>query len=594
MNIEVLRFKLQKLLGIYKEQGLKSAFVFLCSKIKKKIRHRFFYKIITQSAKLTEAQRNEIKQEIENFALKPLISVVMPVYNVDEKWLRKAIDSVVNQIYPYWELCIANDASTKPHIKPLLEEYAAADARIKIMHREKSGNISAASNSAIELVTGSYIALLDNDDEYTLDALYEIARVINEYPDAGIIYSDEDKIDEKDKPFDPFFKPDWSPEYLLTNMYVCHLGIYKTDLVRTVGGFRSAFDGSQDYDLCLRVSEKTNSIHHIPKILYHWRTVATSTAGNPNAKPHAYEAGRKAVEEHLHRKYGHGSVALTPYLGVYKTTLPVINSPLVSIIIPSAGKRAVIRKKEICMLTNCIKSISEKSTYKNIEIIVVDGSDIGENVINECSEYNARFVHCKPPFNFSQRINAGADAAKGDYFILLNDDTEIITPDWIEQMLMFAQQKEIGAVGAKLITEKKLIQHVGVILIEGAPDHIYYGTSDIRQGYFNALCGYRNYLAVTGACLMVSCEKFYEVGKLDEYFPVNYNDVDFCLALHKQGYRNVCSSHVELYHYESISRGKGYEADELTKFINKWKGYAPAMDDPYCNPTFVQYPDIFL
>lgn len=594
MNLEIIRFKLLKLSEVYKRQGLSASIYFLWSKLKKKIQHRLFYKTLQQTNSLSEAQQKKIKQEIEQFKLKPLISVIMPVHNVDEKWLVKAIESITNQFYPYWELCIANDASTKEHIKPLLEKYATSDARIKVIHRAESGNISAASNSAIELATGSHIALLDNDDEYTLDALYEIAKVINQYPDAGIIYSDEDKIDEKDKPFDPWFKPDWSPEYLLTHMYVCHLGVYKTDLVRSVGGFRSEFDGAQDYDLCLRVSEKTNSIHHIPKILYHWRTIATSTAGNPNAKPHAYEAGRKTVEEHLHRKYGQGSVALTPYHGVYKTTLPIINSPLVSIIIPSAGKHATINGKEMCLLVNCIKNIREKSTYKNIEIIVVDGLDISSEIINECAKYDVQFLHCTQPFNFSQRINIGTDKAKGDYFLLLNDDTEVITPDWIEQLLMFAQQKEIGAVGAKLITEKNQVQHAGVILIEGSPGHIYYGIPDVGQGYFNALCGYRNYLAVTGACLMVSKQKFYAAGKLDEYFPVNYNDVDFCLALHKQGLRNVFSAHVVLYHYESVSRGKGYKAEELAKFIVKWENYRPAIHDPYYNPTFIQYPQILI
>ncbi|MES2780722.1 MAG: glycosyltransferase [Bacteroidota bacterium] len=590
MDVNIVKFKLGKIKNIYNKQGLNYAFLFVWGKIKKKITNRLFYKSFAKSNTFTEADRKRAEVAIDAFHSKPVFSIICPVYNVDEQWLVKAIESVRKQVYPYWELCIADDASTKPHIKPILEKYAGLDSRIKVTYRSSSGNISAASNSAMELATGTYIALLDNDDEITENALYENAVLINLHPDADVIYSDEDKIDEQNNHSDAWFKPDWSPEYLLSHMYVCHFSVYRKQLVDAVGGFRSAFDGAQDYDLCLRITEQTQAVYHIPKILYHWRTIASSTASNPLAKSYAYEAGRKAVEEHLHRTLGSGTVSFTDYYGVYKVNHVLTAQPLVSIVIPSAGKSATVKGTQIQLLENCLKSITQKSIYKNIELIVVDGNDIDETIQQSCKEMGARFVHCTDPFNFSQRINMGVAESKGEYVLMLNDDTEIITPDWIEQLLGFAQQKDIGAVGAKLITEQHLVQHAGIILVDGAPGHIYYGIPDVGQGYFNALVSYKNYLAVTGACILVSKAKYLEVGLMDESFPVNFNDVDFCLKLHEKGYRNVYSSSVVLYHYESVTRVKGFKAEEMQQFVSKWEDYVPAQTDPYYSPVLVKYP----
>lgn len=592
MDINIVRFKLKKLQGIYRNQGLSYLLTFVWSKLKKRITNKLFYKGYLQSITLTESDRRKLESELHTFTHKPTFSVIMPVYNVDEKWLTKAIDSVLNQVYPHWELCIADDGSTAAHIKPLLEKYAKDDSRIKVIYRSQSGNISAASNSALTLATGEYIALLDNDDEYTANALFENARIINQYPDADLIYSDEDKIDEQNNHFDAWFKPDWSPEYLLSHMYVCHLSVYRKSLVEKVGGFRSQFDGAQDYDLCLRVSEQAKGVYHIPKILYHWRTIASSTASNPNAKLYAYEAGRKAVEEHIQRTQGAGTVSFTDYFGVYHVNHQLTGNPLVSIIIPSAGKRATIKGKEISLLENCLLSIKQNSKYTNLELIVVDGNDVEVQTQEACKQLGARFVHCNDPFNFSQRINMGVLASSGEYVLMLNDDTEVITPNWIEQLLGFAQQSAIGAVGAKLIVETKQIQHAGIILSDGSPGHIYYGIPDVGQGYFNALVSYKNYLAVTGACILVSRKKYDEVGMMDEWFPVNYNDVDLCLKLHEKGYRNVYVSDVVLYHYESLSRDKGFKVEELEKFVNKWQHYAPALTDPYHNPNLIAYPQL--
>lgn len=590
MDFNIFQFKVNKIKGIYQKQGLRYVTHFIIGKLKKKLVNLFFYKGFLDTLHFSEEDIQKAQKELAAFQHKPLFSIIMPVYNVDEKWLVKAVESVQKQIYPYWELCIADDASSKEHIKPLLEQYAAADTRIKVIYRPQSGNISAASNSALTLATGEYMVLLDNDDELTVNALFENARLINEHPDADLIYSDEDKIDEQNNHFDAWFKPDWSPEYLLSHMYVCHLSVYRKGLVDKLGGFRSEMDGAQDYDLCLRFTEQTKAIYHIPKILYHWRTIASSTASNPMAKSYAYEAGRKAVEEHIQRTQGEGSVSLTPYFGVYKVHHVLKGQPLVSIIIPSAGKKATIGSKEVCLVENCLVKLKELSTYKRIEIIVVDGNDIQESTRVFCEQQGAHFVHCSDPFNFSQRINLGVKASQGEYVLMLNDDTETITPDWIEQMLGFAQQAEIGAVGAKLVTEQHQVQHAGIILVDGSPGHIYYGLPDVGQGYFNALISYKNYLAITGACLLMSRKKYDEAGMMDETFPVNFNDVDLCLKLIEQGYRNVYSSQVLLYHYESVSRVKGYKASEMHRFVNKWDHLTVSKEDPYYNPMLVKYP----
>ena len=592
MDKAILKFKYQKLIGLYRKHGVSYAFQFLMSKAKRAIRNTFFYQSGLHNFNYSLSQHSEALASIDLFTNKPVFSIIMPVYNVDERWLRKAIESVKQQVYPYWELCIADDASTKEHIKAVLNEYAAVDKRIKLLFREQSGNISAASNSALTIATGEYMVLLDNDDELTVDALYENAKLINKHPDADFIYSDEDKIDAHNKHFDAWFKPNWSPEYLLSYMYTCHLSVYRKQLVDKVGGFRSPFDGAQDYDLCLRITERTKAIYHIPKILYHWRTIGSSTAANPLSKQYAYEAGRKAVEEHIQRTLGTGTVSFTDYYGVYKVNHSIRGNPLVSIIIPSAGKWATIHGKNVCLLENCIDSVLERSSYQKLELIVVDGNDVSPETITYTQNRGVKWVHCNDPFNFSQRINIGVQASSGEYVLMLNDDIEIITPDWIEQLLWLAQQQSIGAVGAKLITEKKQVQHAGIILEEVSPGHIFYGLPDIGQGYLNGFCAYRNYLAVTGACILVSRAKYDAVNGLNELFPVNYNDVDFCLKLHQLGLRNVFSPHAVLYHYESISRGKGFKAEELLKFTKAWETYEPAFSDPYHNPNLIVYPQL--
>lgn len=592
MSLSVYQFKWNKIVGLYKQYGLRYAFVFISEKVKKKWRSRNIGQTFYQSTVYTNTQTTEAKMQIETFAHKPVFSILMPVYNVEARWLEKAIESVLEQLYPYWELCIADDASTQPHIQPILHQYAAMDARIKVLYRTQSGNISEATNSAMELATGEYIGLLDNDDELAPQALYECAKRINADPSIDWLYSDEDKMDEENRHFNFDLKPGWSPELLRSYMYTCHFTVYRTRVVKQVGGFRKGYDGAQDYDLALRIAEVTERVCHIPSVLYHWRTIEQSTAANPLAKKYAYEAGRKALEDHLNRIGQGATVEMTDGFGVYKTKHSIVGNPLVSIVIPTAGKRAVIKGKEVCLLENCIQTIREQSSYKNIEWIVVDGNDVDKTVKQQLIQTNVKWVGCDRPFNFSERINLGVQASTGDYVLLLNDDIEAIAEDWIEQMLGCAQLPHIGAVGAKLITEQHQIQHAGIVLFEGSPLHVHYGKPDVGQGYLNAYVANRNFLAVTAACLLVSRQKFDAIAGMDETFPVNFNDVDFCLKLHEKGLRNVYAAHAKLYHYESVTRKIGYKVEEMNRFVTKWKQYSPAQHDPYWNLNLATYPSL--
>ena len=500
--------------------------------------------------------------------------------------MEKAIESVRNQIYPDWELCIADDASPKPHIRSVLNKYSKLDSRIKVVFREQNANISAASNSALELATGDYIALLDHDDELAIDALFENAKLINLHPDADFIYSDEDKIDTKGNRLDPFFKPDWSPDYFHACMYTCHLGVYRTSIIKAIGGFRSEYDGSQDYDLVLRVVEKTQNIYHIPKILYHWRIIPASVTSGEEAKPWAYIAARKALEAMLERSAYSGRVEETTRAGFWRVRRDILGEPLISIVIPSGGTIKDTPKGSICLLENCIRSIQDLSSYRKFEVIVVDGYDIPESSLQKIAADNVELVRCREPFNFSMRINIGAAKAKGEFLLLLNDDTEVITSDWLESMLEFAQQKEIGAVGAKLFYPHGKIQHAGVMVLGGNPGHAYHGLDEDHPGYFCSNIVNRNYIGVTAACLMIRKEIFDELGGLDESFPLNYNDVDLCLKAHQARYRNVVTPYVQLIHYESASRAKGLRPGEWEQLNNRWNSYLESLNgDPYYNPN---------
>jgi O-antigen biosynthesis protein len=547
---------------------------------------------ITQNTPTDEALRNMAKS-VRFLAYQPLISVVMPTYNTPERFLRAAIDSVLNQAYPYWELCIADDASTEPHVRRILEDYAAKETRIKLALREQNGHIAAASNSALKLAIGEYVALLDHDDAITPDALYQVVTLLNQHPEADMIYSDEDKWDEQEKRMNPFFKPDWCPDSFLTRMYTCHLGVYRRALVEQVGGFRVGYEGSQDYDLVLRVTEQTQNIFHLPKILYHWRINAASVASSPDAKPYAYEAAVKAIADALDRRGEGGRVLTNPrYPGTYTIRYAIPKPQLVSIIIPTRDLGSV--------LDRCLESIFAKSTYPNYEIILIDNGSEEPETLALIKAWKRRegdrfkSYRLDVPFNFSTINNYAVAQAKGEYLLFLNNDTEVIEPDWIEAMVEQAQRESIGAVGALLLYPDETIQHAGVVLgIGGIGGHSHKHFPATHPGYFNQVLLTSNYSAVTAACLMCRREVFEAIGGFDEQLSVAFNDVDLCLKMQEKGYQNIYLPHVKLYHHESKSRGYEDTPEKIRRFeketaVMKRKWNQLLQQDPCYNPNLTK------
>jgi GT2 family glycosyltransferase len=531
---------------------------------------------------IDDAARQRMRDTLAQWKNPPKISVLMPVYNVPEIYLRKSIDSVVNQIYPNWELCIADDASPKGHIKKVLKEYAAKDSRIKVVYQEKNGGISTASNAALQLVTGEFVALLDHDDEIAEHALFKVAEAIVADPTLDMIYSDEDKMTPAGKHHDPFFKPDWSPEYFLACMYTCHLGVYRTELIKKVGGWRKEFDSAQDYDLVLRLTGSGAKVHHIPDVLYHWRTIPTSTAANKGAKPEAHQRAQRALEEYLKLVNRPGTVEEGPSDGFHRIRFAIKDNPLVSIVIPSACREIELRGKKTWFVLECVASIRRMSSYKNIEIIVLDNDDMSEPLANALAPYEIRKIAYTEPFNLARKMNLGGFSARGEQLILLNDDIEVITPDWIEAMLEFSQWPEIGAVGAQLLFPNDTQQHNGVNVLEGNPGHPFYQFPGDHPGYYNSSLVHRNWSAVTGACLMTRKDVYESVGGFSEEFPLNYNDVDYCLKVNQAGKRVVYTPYAKLYHHESVSKA-GTDVGELEAFKKRWADRFPR--DPHYNPN---------
>ncbi|MDT2769690.1 glycosyltransferase family 2 protein [Enterococcus pseudoavium] len=535
-----------------------------------------------------------IEAEIANFDYQPLISILMPVYNVEEKWLEKCIESVQKQFYPNWELCMADDRSTDVSVRPLLEKYAAQDSRIKVVFRTENGHISKATNSALEIATGDFVALLDNDDELAPIALYEVAKLLNKNRELDLIYSDEDKIDMAGKRFDPAFKPDWSPDLLLGTNYISHLGVYRRSIMEEIGGFRVGYEGSQDYDLVLRFTEQTTAdrIAHIPQILYYWRILPSSTAADQSTKSYAFDAGLKAVEDAIKRRGLQATVNHAAGNGLYDVDYKVLSEDLVSVIIPTRNGYDDVKR--------CLDSIIEKTTYPNYEIIMADnGSDqpeMQELYAQYQNQLGERFVveSIDIPFNYSRINNLAAKVAKGKYLLFLNNDTEVITPEWMTKMVSFAQLERIGCVGAKLYYPNNTIQHAGVILgMGGAAGHGHHTFPRGDFGYFGKLEINVDYLAVTAACLMIRAEDFVEIGGFDEELTVAFNDVDLCLKEYEAGHNNVWLHGVELYHFESQSRGYENTPEKQARFEKetkqmeaRWTKYIE--NDPNYNPNLTR------
>jgi len=541
------------------------------------------------------------KKEIEHFAYRPIISIITPVHNPKPSWIRSAIESVIGQIYEGWELCIA-DASTDREVKSILERYSKKDARIRVRSLAENKGISANSNEALSMASGEYIAFLDHDDELAADALYEVVRYLQSNPGADMIYTDEDKIDAAGRRCEPFFKPEWSPDMFLSIMYTCHFGVYRKNIIDKIGGFRDGYDGSQDYDLVLRLMDETDRIHHIPRIMYHWRAVPGSTAVSIDMKKYACVNAKKALSDHLRRNGIRGEVLDGLWPGSYRVKRDLIGDPLVSIIIPTRDRVEVLKK--------CVDSIREKTDYGNYEIIIVD-NDSSEGRTHDYFEEletrrNVKVLKYGKEYNFSSINNYAVDKANGDVIVFLNNDTEVISPGWLSAMLEHAQRPEVGAVGCKLLYPDNTVQHAGIILgLYGGKDgnrvaghgHCRLPAGDI--GYFGRASIIHNTSAVTAACMMMQKKVFREVGGFDENLAIAYNDVDLCLRLRQKGYLMVYTPYAVLYHHESLSRG--YEdtrekverlGKEARYMREKW-GALIDSGDPYYNPNLTLSRDDF-
>lgn len=517
----------------------------------------------------------------------------MPVYNPERAFLEAAIQSVKAQVYDAWELCLADDASSDPAVRPLLEEIAASDPRIRLAFRLTNGHISACTNSAIELASGAWFALLDQDDLLAPHALAAVACEIAQHPDAGIVYSDEDKIDAAGQRSNPFFKGDWNHELFLCQNFVNHLGVYRASLVQEVGAFREGFEGSQDYDLVLRCVEKLRGeqIRHLPSVLYHWRTADGSVAGNPEAKPYAREAARRAISDHLQRRGIAARVlpcpeALDAHRVIYEIDQP---QPLVSIIIPMRDR--------VELLQQCVTSLQKRTDYAPFEIIVVDNGSVEEAtraLLHELAgNPAARILTDAGDFNFSRLINRAAAVANGELLGLLNNDIEAENPDWLREMVSYAIRPEVGAVGARLwYPEGGGLQHGGVVLgLGGVAGHALYRAGRGEPKYFNRTFLQQNCSAVTAACMVVRKDSFVLVGGFDEInLPISFNDVDFCLRLRARGLANVWTPYANLTHHESASRGHHSSRKEQEQFFREsifmQEKWAPELlADPFYSPN---------
>ena len=525
------------------------------------------------------------KQRETTFEYMPKISIVVPMYNTPEKYFKELLESITEQTYENWELCLADGSPEKAEYLEDLIQPLGDKIKYKLLSENKG--ISGNSNEALKLATGDFIALLDHDDIIPKFALYEIVKTINENPDVDFIYTDEDKIlEENEKRISPHFKQDYAIDTLRSYNYICHFSIFKKELMDKLGGFNSEFDGSQDYDLILRATEQAKHIVHIPKILYNWRISSTSVASGAAAKPYAYEAAKRAILASIERHGIQGAkVEDSRIIGLYKVTYPVKGEPKISIIIPNKD-----HKKD---LKRCIKSIL-KSTYKNYEIIIVENNSIEKNIFKYYKKLeknpNIKIEKCEMSiFNYSKLNNYGASKANGEYFVFLNNDTKIITNNWLETIISNCQREEIGAIGAKLIYKNKRIQHAGVVLnLTGTAGHVNWNEKENNPGYFGRIMIQQNVSAVTGALLGVSKKTFDQVNGFDETFPIAYNDVDFCLKIQDIGKLITYNPYIEAYHYESQSRG--YEdteekqkrlKKEENKLKKKWKKYFDVTDKYY-------------
>ncbi len=554
---------------------------------------RDYPKWIAQWDQLTDADITAITAHIAGMNAAPKISVVMPVFNPAPDHLRSAIRSVQNQIYPYWELCIADDASTDPAVIAILDQAATADERVRLVRHETNRHVSAASNSALALATGTFVALLDHDDELPRHALYEVAAELQRHPDADVIFSDEDRIDDRGQRSLPNFKPGWNPDLMLGQNLICHLGVYRLALLRLIGGFREGFEGSQDYDLALRAVARSAParIRHIPAILYHWRQ--SSRVSFSEALPMRCAANaRAAVHDYLEGQGFHAKVVPVPAMERWTRVIwPIPDpAPLVSVIVPT--------RDHADMLKVCLNGVLNRTGYRNIEVLIADNDSVDAKTFALFAQLQkdkrVRIIPSPGPFNYSAINNRAVKEARGELILLLNNDIDVIGPDWLTEMVSQAVRPGIGAVGAKLLFRNGLIQHGGVLIgMSGVAGHLSLLMRDGNPGYLGQLALARDILAVTGACLLVRKAVFEAAGGLNEdALSVNFNDVDLCLRISEMGYLNLWTPYAKLYHLESASRGLDLAGEKLARRNREvaWmqQRWGPLLkDNPDANPNLI-------
>ncbi|MFM8862181.1 MAG: glycosyltransferase family 2 protein [Acidimicrobiia bacterium] len=504
--------------------------------------------------------------------MSPRFSIVTPVFDPPPDVLRQTIDSVREQTFGDWELLLIDDRSTDPRVRSVLEESRASDPRIRVILRADNGGIVSASNDGLSAATGEWIVLLDHDDLLARRALASVARAIDADPTIDYLYSDEDQLSPQGDHINAFYKPDWSPERLRSQNYCCHLSVMRTELVDAVGGFHDGFDGSQDYDLILRVTERARSIHHIPEVLYHWRQLPTSTASDIGAKPYAIEAGRRAIQAHCERIGLDATVESKEPPGTYRVRRHLTDPPLVSVLLPTRGSSGRVWGVERCFVVEAIRSILDRGTYPLLEFVVVADTTTSQPVVEAIRRVagdRLRLVWFDRPFNFSEKINLGRIHSAGELLLLLNDDVELVNPDTIETMVGLALETDVGSVGAKLLFSDGTLQHAGHVY-NGDPYHIFFKGSSEDHGPFSMLTLERECIGVTAAALMIRPDVFDEVGGFSTAFDNNFNDVDFALKLQEAGYRTVWTPFAVLYHFESVTRDPTVSGDEYDLLHERW------------------------
>lgn len=528
------------------------------------------------------------RQSMYQFSYSPLISVVVPAYHTPEVFLREMVDSLRNQSYSNWELCIANASPKDEEMRKVLKAYMDQDSRIRVKELSENLGIAENTNEAFGLATGEFVGLLDHDDLLAPDALYEIVELLNKDESYDVVYTDEDKVTtDLSEHFQPHLKPDFNLDLLRSNNYICHFFVARRALVKRTGGFRKEFDGAQDYDFIFRCVEGARKIGHVPRILYHWRTHKASTADNPASKLYAFEAGKKAIEGNLARAEIKGAmVHHTPDYGFYDVTYPLQGEPLISIIIPNKDQRETLQQ--------CLDSVMGLSTYKNYEILIVENNSEEQETFAYYLELeqkeNIRVLNWTGDFNYSAINNFAVKEAKGDYLLFLNNDIQVITPGWMEAMLSNCQRPEVGIVGGRLYYPDDTIQHAGIIIgIGGIAGHAFLGMKRSRTGYLHKASLQMDYSAVTAACMMMKRDVFLKIGGFEEKLTVAFNDVDLCLRTGQEGYLVVYNPHVEMYHYESKSRGTEDSKEKVRRFQteiefmrSRWIGLLKE-GDPYYN-----------